>query len=179
LRMRGDGTCDAAGKVAVAARRQGAGLDLGRQMRFLQREQSAAMEDDVGVGDAAIGQRARCVRKLAAEAAEQGAAGVVLGLPLRGADPAVAIRRAAVLEMKGVQHAVADKPVRAGRIELRIGAVAVEHPAQLAWQLARDFQEWSIAFHRDRRPVGPVGTDRALLLHRTLLMVYLYIVKMK
>src|SRR5260370_314590 len=70
--------------------------------------------------------------QLAAEAAEQRAAGVMLGLPFRGADTAVAVAGAAVLEMEGVQHAVADEPVRARRVELRIGAIAVERALELA-----------------------------------------------
>lgn len=70
-------------------------------MALDEREQLAAMEDDVGVRDAAIGRDVgRSVRQLAAEAAEQCASGVVLGLPFRGADPAVAIAGAAVLEME-------------------------------------------------------------------------------
>ena len=115
------------------------------------------MEDDVGVGDAAIGSGGGRVRQLAAEAAEQRAAGVVFGLPFRGADPAVAIAGAAIFEMEGVQHAVADEPVRAGRIELRIGAVAIERAVEFARQLAGHFQERGIAFERDRCEVGPLG----------------------
>ena len=140
-------------------------------MPFFQREQAAGVRDDIGVGDAAVDEIGRRIRQLAAEAAEQRAAGVVLGLPFRRADPAVAIGRAAVLEMKGVQHAVADEPVRAGRVELRIGTVAVERAVELARQLARYFQEGGVAFHRDRAAIGPFGTDRLLLLHRTFLRV--------
>ena len=105
---------------------------------------------------------------LRAEAAEQRAAGIVLGLPFRGADPAVAIAGAAVLEMEGVQHAVADEPVRAGRLELRVGAVAIERAVELARQFARDFQERRVAFHRDRRQIGPGRLGRHLVEHRTL-----------
>ena len=142
--------------IAIAAPVQRAGFDLGRQMAFLQRQQPAGMKDDVGIGDAAVGgRRGRRTRQLAAEAAEQRAAGVVLGLPFRRADPAVAIAGAAVFEMEGVQHAVADEPVRAGRLELRIGAVAIERAVEFARQLARDFQKRRVAFKRDRRPVGP------------------------
>ena len=42
--------------VEVTAGLQGAWFDLGRQVGLFQREQPAGMEDDVGVGDAAIGQ---------------------------------------------------------------------------------------------------------------------------
>ena len=149
--------------VAIAARLQRAGLDLGRQMAFLQRQQASGMEDDVGVGDAAVlRHRGGRIRQPAAEAAEQRAAGVVLGLPFRGADPAVAVAGAAVLEMEGVQHAVADEPVRAGRVELRIGAVAIERAVELARQFADDLQKRRVAFHRDRRQIGPGRFGRHL-----------------
>ena len=54
LGMRGEGSGDAAVIVAVAAGLERAGLDLGRQMAFLQRQQASAVKDDVGVGDAAV-----------------------------------------------------------------------------------------------------------------------------
>jgi hypothetical protein len=154
--MRGEGTGDAAAIIAIAARRQRAGLDLGRRMAFFQRQQAPAMKDDVGVGDAAVlDGRGRRIRQFSAEAAEQRAAGVVLGLPFRGADPAVAIAGAAILEMEGVQHAVADEPVRAGRLELRIGAVAIKRAVELARQFAHDLEKRRVAFHRNRRQIGP------------------------
>src|SRR6267142_2104957 len=82
-------------------------------------------------------------------------AGVVFGLPFRGADPAVAVTGAAVLEMEGVQHAVADEPVCARRLELRIGAIAIERAIELARQPACDLEMRRIAFHRNRRQIGP------------------------
>ena len=100
LRMRGEGPGDGAAIIAIAARLERVRLDLGRQMAFLQREQAAAMRDDVGVGDAAVGGVSRRVRQLLAEAAEQRAAGIVLGLPFGGADPAVAIGGAALSRWK-------------------------------------------------------------------------------
>src|SRR6185369_5585697 len=100
-----------------------------------------------------------------AEAAEQRAAGVMFGLPFWRADPAVAVAGAAVLEMEGVQHAVADEPVRAGRFELRIGAVAVKRAVEFARQLALDFEKRRVAFERDRCEVGSVRSG-GLLLHR-------------
>jgi len=55
-------------------------------MAFIERQQAAGMEGDVGVGDTAIGGcRRRRIRQLAAEAAEQRAAGVMFGLPFRRA----------------------------------------------------------------------------------------------
>ncbi len=126
------------------------------------------MEDDVGVGDAAIvGDRGRRTRQLAAEAAEQRAAGVVLGQPFRGADPAVAVAGAAVLQMEGVQHAVADEPVRAGGVELRVGAVAIERAVELARQFAGHLEMRRVAFHRDRRQIGPGRLGLHLVEHLT------------
>src|SRR4051812_15753120 len=78
----------------------------------------------------------------------------MLGLPFRGADPAVAVAGAAVFEMEGVQHAIADKPVRAGGFELRIGPVAVQRAVQLARQFALDLEKRRVAFERNRREVG-------------------------
>ncbi len=134
--MRGEGAAQPAVIVVVACCGERARYDLGRQMRFLQRQQATGVEDDVGVGDAAVGQRHRRIGQLAAEAAEQRSAGIVLGQPFRRADPAVAIGGAAVLQMKRVQHAVADEPVRAGRLELRVGTIAIERAVELARQLA-------------------------------------------
>src|SRR6476619_556483 len=101
--------------VAVAAPVQRARLDLGRQVALLQREQASGVEDDVGVGHPTIraGSRGSIRQFSTAETREQRAAGVVLGLPFWSANPAIAVTGAAVLEMKGVQHAVSEEPVRA------------------------------------------------------------------
>ena len=57
-----------------------------------QRQQAAGVEDDVGVGDAAVlRHRGGRVGQPAAEAAEQRAARVMFGLPFGGANPAVAV----------------------------------------------------------------------------------------
>ena len=125
------------------------------------------MEDDVGVGDAAVlRHRGGGIGQPAAEAAEQRAAGVVFGQPFGGANPAVAVAGAPVLEAEGVQHAVADEPVRAGRFELRIGTVAVERAVELARQFADDLQKRRIAFHRNRPQIGPGRLGRHCLKHR-------------
>ena len=167
--MRGERSGDAAAIVAGAAGLERAGLDLGRQMAFLQRQQASAVKHDIGVGNAAIaGDRGRRARQFLAEAAEQRAAGVVFGLPFRGADPAVAVAGAAVLEMEGVQHAVADEPMRARRFELRIGTVAVERAVQFARQFAFDLEMRRVAFHRNRRSIGDSRLSRHVLLHRSL-----------
>ena len=142
--------------VAIAYSVERARLDLGRQMAFFQRQQATGVKDDVGVGDAAVlGDVGGRIRQLAAEAPEQRAAGIVFGLPFRSADPAVAITGAAVFEMEGVQHAVADEPVGARRLELRVGTVAVERAVEFARQFAGDLQMRRVAFHRDRRQIGP------------------------
>ena len=136
------------------------------------------MKDDVGVGDAAVlGDRGGRIGQFSAEAAEQRAAGVVLGLPFRGADPAVAVAGAAVFEMEGVQHAVADEPVRAGRLELRIGAVAIERAVEFARQLAHDLQKRRVAFHRNRRQIGAGPPGSSLAAASVAPSIYLYIVK--
>ena len=138
------------------------------------------MKDDVGIGDAAVlDGRSRCIRQLAAEAAEQRAAGVVFGLPFRGADPAVAVTGAAVFKMEGVQHAVADEPVRSRRLKLRIRAVAVKRAIEFAGQFPHDFKKRRVAFHRNRRQIGPGRYGRHFLLHRFLPLIYLYIVKIR
>src|ERR1700676_2262470 len=167
--MRREGAGDGAIVVAVATPLERTGLDFGRQMTFFQREQAAGMKNNVGVGDAAVlGDRSRRIRQLAAEAAEQGAAGVMFSLPLWGADPAVAITGAATLEMEGVQHAVADEPVRAPRLALTIGAVAIKRAVEFAGQFAHDLQKRCVAFHWYRRQIGPGRSGRRLLLHRSL-----------
>src|SRR6266403_3222899 len=145
--MRGEGAGDGSIIVAVATPVQRARLDLGRQVALLQREQASSMKDDAGIGDAGVlDGRSWRIRQLAAEAAEQRATGIVLGLPFRGADPAVAVTGAAVLEMEGVQHAVADEPVRARRLELRLGTVAVKRAVEFARQFAHDLEMWRVAF---------------------------------
>jgi hypothetical protein len=70
--------------------------------------------------------------------------------------------------MEGVQHAVADEPVRAGRVELGVGAVAIERAVEFARQFAGRFQERRITFHRDRRQIGSGRLGLHLVEHRTL-----------
>ena len=92
----------------------------------------------------------------------------MFGLPFRGANPAVAVAGAAVLEMEGVQHAVADEPVCARRLELRIGTVAIERAVEFARQFAHDLEMWRVAFKRNRRQIGPGRCCYHFLLHRSL-----------
>src|ERR1700729_257434 len=78
----------------------------------------------------------------------------MLGQPFGRAHPAVAIARLAVLEGEGVQHAVPDEPMRAGRFELRVWPVAVETAVELAGQFAAHGQRIGVAFHRNRPEVS-------------------------
>src|SRR3979409_1863573 len=89
--MRREGSGDAAIVVAIAAPLQRAGLNLGRQMAFLQRQQASGMKDDVGIGDASIraGSRGSVGQFSTPEAAEQRTAGVMFRLPFRRAHPAI------------------------------------------------------------------------------------------
>ncbi len=76
-----------------------------------------------------------------AEGAGQALALLVLDLPLGRAHPAVLVGDVAVLDVEGVDHAVAAEPVvRPARRELRVGAVAVERAAELLGHLAGDVQ---------------------------------------
>ena len=87
---------------------------------------------------------------------------------------------AGTTQLDAVHHAVADEPVRAGGFELRVGAVAIERAVELARQFAGHFQERRIAFHRDRRQIGPLDMGTGFLLHGvSSFAAYLYIVKMK
>src|SRR5580692_11556978 len=97
----------------------------------------------------------------------------VLRLPFWRAYPAIAIGHAAILDVEGVDHAVADKPVMIGiaRCELRVGAVAVERAGKLLRQRTADRQIGGVGFERHRReisgeerPVGKYFTHDALRL---------------
>lgn len=76
-----------------------------------------------------------------------------------------------------MQHAVADEPVRAGRVELRIGAVAIERAVQLARQFTDDFQEGRVGLEGNWTEVV-AAFGNGVLLHGVSLP-YLYIVKIK
>lgn len=73
--------------------------------------------------------------------------------------------------MKGVQHAVADEPMCAGRVELRIGAVAVERAVELARQFADDLEERRIRLERNRRDIVAALGD-GILLHGESLPIF-------
>ena len=79
---------------------------------------------------AAFGARprdARIARRQVSEAAEERLAGRALERETRRAHPAIAVRRAAIAQAEGVDHAVAIEPViAAARRELRIRAIAIQ-----------------------------------------------------
>lgn len=70
-----------------------------------------------------------------------------------------------------MQHAVADEPVRAGRVELRIGAVAIERAVQVARQLTDDFQEGRVGLERDWTEVV-AAFGNGVLLHGVSLPIF-------
>ena len=79
--------------------------------------------------------------------------------------------------MEGVQHAVADEPVRARRLELRIGAVAIERAVEFARQFALHLQKRRVAFKRNRRHGWPACRFQSLAAASARSLHYLYIVK--
>ncbi len=167
LGMRGERPAQAVVIGLIAQRPQRARFDLGWCVAFLQRQQATAVPDDIGVRSAGIvAGRGRRIRQFLAESPEQRASGIVLGQEFRRPHPAIAIAGAAVLEMKRMQHPVADEPVRAG-VELWVGPVAIQRAVQLPRQRADDLQERRVALHRDRRQIvqralgfGWCGFDR-------------------
>ncbi len=86
----------------------------------------------------------------------------------------VMVAGAAVLQMEGVQHAVAHEPVCARRVELRVGAVAIERAVELARQLAGHLEMRRVAFHRDRRQIGSGRLGLHLVEHLTFPLVYIF-----
>ncbi|GEC43889.1 hypothetical protein BJA01nite_15310 [Bradyrhizobium japonicum] len=70
-----------------------------------------------------------------------------------------------------MQHAVADEPVRTGRIELRIGTVAIEHAIQIARQFPDDFEEWRIGFEWNRTEVM-AAFGNCVMLHGVSLPIF-------
>ncbi|MGY3468589.1 Co/Zn/Cd efflux system component [Bradyrhizobium sp. LM6.11] len=70
-----------------------------------------------------------------------------------------------------MQHAVADEPVRAGRVELGIGAVAIERAVQLARQFADDLEERCVGLEWNRREVV-AAFGNGVLLHGLSLRIF-------
>ncbi len=133
------------------------------------------MAEDIGVGHAVVlPEHRRIGGGRVAPAAEQRLPRGLLALELVGAHPAVAVAHAAVLDMEGVHHAVADKPVvlRIARGVLRVWPVAVERAAQRARQLAQHRQVGCVALHQDGGEVAAeIGGGRERLAHWLLLLL--------
>ena len=98
------------------------------------------MPDEVGVGRVGLGLGVARVEGHEDSGASR-AADLEVALKLAGLHPAVAVGRAAVLHVDGVDHAVAVEPVGvAGRVEAGVGGVLGEDPPKLPRQLALDLQ---------------------------------------
>ncbi|MCY1224365.1 hypothetical protein D9M72_365190 [compost metagenome] len=150
LRMRGAARGQAVAEALVPLRRQREGVELEGLVRFLEREQPAAVPEYAGVGRAALApDHRRVAGRGVAEGAEQRAPGLVLQLPLGRARPAVAVRHLPAVDVKRMHHAVAGEPVVVvvARCVLRARPHAVER--------AREFR-------RDRTVDGE-GRDVVLL----------------
>ena len=148
-------------EVPIASCSQRLRIERERAMPLLQGEQLARVPNDVGIGDATVPTlRGRVGGCRIAPAAEQRPMRFVLQLPLRRPHPPVAVADAAIGNVKGVDHPVADKPVMllVARCELRIGTVAVERPDKILRQLAADRQVGRIGFKGYRRIVS--GEER-------------------
>ena len=151
---------------------------------LLERQEATRVPDDVGVGDGGVEREdARVGVAWVAEGAGEAFAFLVLHLPLGRAHPAVLVGDVAVLDVEGVDHAVAAEPVVGpARRELRVGLVAVERAAELARHLAGDLKvaRVGLAVHRTVVAVqeGIVGREGLghggiLLLRRSGNAVYL------
>ena len=140
--MGGEGPAELVAEGLVAFRHQARRIERERRMRFLERQKLAAVPDDVGVGDGRVERHhPRVGVARVAEGAGEAFALLVLDLPLGRAHPAVLVGDVAVLDVEGVDHAVAAEPVvRPARRELRVGAVAVERAQELLRHLAGDLQ---------------------------------------
>jgi len=146
----------------IALRSKRACIDFKRLMTFFERKQLARVIENVGVGDAGVfsdHRRIACHR--IAEGAEHRLACRVFQFPFRRADPAVAVAHFAVLNVEGMQHPVARKPmiVLVARIELRVGAGAIEAARQFARHLAFHGQIGEIVFAADG---GKIASEKRI-----------------
>ncbi len=143
LGVGGEGRGDRAAIMFLAQRFERARIEFYRRRAFHQCEQFAAMDDDVGVrGVVALALHGRIGGHRVAEQPEQTLAGGFFQLEFLGPHPAVEHRRAAVRDMKGIDHAVTVEPVilaLARRIE-RLGSVAIKDADQVIRDLAIDDQ---------------------------------------
>ncbi len=150
--MRGHRADQLAAEVVIGLGRQRHRVHLERRVRLLQRQQAAGVPDHVGVGYGGAELDDAWVREArVAEGAGQTFALGMLQLPFGCAHPAVAVGHASVLQLEGMQHAVAREPVvgPAWR-ELRVRAVAIQPAVQLLRQLAADRQVRRLALHLQR-----------------------------
>ena len=131
-------------------------IDLDRPVSFFEREQFAAVPDDVRVRDA-VGANARDLRidvARVARRAEQRAPGGAFERPLSRPHPAVAVGHAAVRDVKRVDHAVGlQRVVATARRELRIRTDPV--------QRRRSDPGESRRARRGRRGRTPCGSARS------------------
>ncbi len=136
LRMRGERPIQPVAEVDRAERRERVRVELDRPVGFLQRQQPAAVQQHICVGDAVV--EARGVRRGRIEADREVATGGLLGLPAFRAHPAIAVTHFAARESEAVDHPVAREPVL-GRIrKQRVRPVAHQRAVQFARQRARD-----------------------------------------
>lgn len=146
-----------AAEIPIALGRQRFGIEGERAMSFLERKQFAGMPDDVRIGDAVIHALNRRVggRRIA-PGAEQRPMRRVFKLPFGCAHPAIPVGHMAVLDVKGVDHAVADEPMMIGvaRRELGIGTVAIERSGQVLRQFAAHNQIRRVGLERYRCKVS-------------------------
>ena len=111
-------------------------------------------EEGAGVWAAAESTSARV------KAAEQGLARRVFHIPLGRAHIAVAVADLAALDIEAVDHAVAAEPVVvAARLELGVGAVAIEGAGDLRRNPADDVQVEVILAAYGREIARQIGVD--------------------
>ena len=139
LWVRRKGRGDDAVIMFLAQRLQRARVELDRGRPLHQREQLAAMNDNVCVrGVVAFALHRRVGGHRVAEHPEQTLARRLFQLEFLGPHPAIDHRGAATLDMKSINHAVAVEPVivaLARRIE-RFGAVTIKDADQIIGNLA-------------------------------------------
>ena len=159
---------DGAAKVVETARLQGHWINFVRQAGFPRREDFAAMTHDGGVG---------CI---ATELLSLGRDGLGLehrpeqrftcgpfGYETFSTDPAIDVVDATVVDVKGMDHAVAVVPIGVvtARCELRVRAVAVEGATQICRERARDREIVRLTFQQPWYRVALEGV-RERLAHR-------------
>ena len=152
--MRREAGGDEAAVGFLVQRIQFARIERDGRRAFHQRQELAAVEDDIGVaGVVALALNAGVRRHRIAEDAEQAAPGGLFEFELLGLYPAVAHRDAAIRKLEGEDHAVAIEPVIIAltRWIERIGAVAIEHAGEIVGQRALHDQIGRIGLEPDRR----------------------------